>query len=745
MEFEEDIQTPDAPDLDFVLQAVAVAEAEGLTPEQILDPQELAIYHEYSETDEEQTGHYDNLVNVIDDTDRKRLATDIIDWVRWDEDTRRDWADREREGIRLLGVSDRVSGGVSFDGASKVVHPLLAESVVQFHARALAEIWPPEGPVKSIVLGDQTPERLAQAERVQDYLNYQYTEDMPGAFEEEDALLFRLPLSGSVFKKVYYDPLERKACSRMVEPADLIVPFSATDLASAPRYTHRYREMHNTVLKKQQTGYYAKDAKITEPSDETHEYPEVIEEIDHTEGRQRVSQEDNRHTILECYVDLDLKGLEHMGDDGEPTGIALPYIVWIDRDDQEVLRVQRNWKPDDERQIAKVCFAHYRFMPGLGFYGYGLLHLIGGLANSATGSLRALLDSAAFSNLQGGYKTRDTRIKGGDTPLAPGEWREVDSTFEDLNKSFFKIPYKEPSEVLFKLLGYLDERGSSFAGSDVMTGDANPNAPVGTVLALIEQGGKSFSAILRRLHAAHRDEFRILANLNSEYLPEDGYPYFTKSGDKQIMATDFDDRVDVVPVSDPNIISNSQRIVQAQAVLDLAEKHPDQVDIKAAIKQMLTAIRIPNADEMMKVDGALSQMQQQLAQVELQIKQAQLASEQAKKEKIDAEKTESVLRGMFSAIQAAQLVAGNSVIATMADLLFKSGGGKDYNAGTLFDGSPMTAMQPTTINQNTSPGFPAIPEQTEVAPMAPEQMMPTSPEQGAMNGIETQRNEGMLQ
>lgn len=737
MEFEDDIQAPEAPDLDFVLQAVAVAEAEGLSPEQILDPQELAIYHEYAETDSEQpTGHYDNLIGVIDDADRKRLATDIIDWVRWDEDSRRDWSNREKEGIRLLGVSDRVSGGAAFEGASKVVHPLLAESVVQFHARALAEIWPPDGPVKSIVLGDQTPERLAQAERVQDYMNYQYTEDMPGAFEEEDALLFRLPISGSVFKKVYYDPLERKACSRMVEPADLIVPFSATDLASAPRYTHRYREMHNTVLKKQQAGYYAKDAKITEPSDETHEYPEVIEEIDHTEGRERVSQEDNRHTILECYVDLDLKGLEHTGDDGLPTGIALPYVIWVDRDDQEVLRVQRNWKPTDEMQNAKVGFAHYRFMPGLGFYGYGLLHLIGGLCNSATGSLRALLDSAAFSTLQGGYKTRDTRIKGGDTPIAPGEWREVDSTFEDLKKSFFQIPYKEPSEVLFKLLGYLDERGQSFAGGDVMTGDANPNAPVGTVLALIEQGGKSFSAVLRRLHAAHRDEFRILATLNSEYLPEEGYPYYTQSGDKLIMATDFDDRVDVIPVSDPNIISNSQRIVQAQAVLDLAEKHPDQVDIKAAIKQMLTAIRIANVEELMKVDGALAQMQQQLAQVELQIKQAEL-------EKIQAERTEASLRGMFSAIQAANLVVMNPGIAPIADSIFKSAGGKDYDAGNLIDMN--TIAQPMQLTQNTSPGFPANPEQPGEEPMAPEQMMPLSPEQGAMNGIETQRNEGMLQ
>jgi hypothetical protein len=733
MEPEDLHDTTERPDLDFVLQAVSVAEAEGLSPEQILDPEELAVYQEYTATESAMpTEHYDNLIGVIDDSDRKRLATDIINWVRWDEDTRRDWSDREKEGIRLLGVSDRVSGGAAFEGASTVVHPLLAEAVTQFHARALAEIWPPEGPVKSIVLGDKTPDRLQQAERVQDYMNYQYTEEMPGAFDEEDALLFRLPLSGSVFKHVYYDPLIRKPCSVMVEPADFIVPFSATNLATAPRYTFRYRQMHNDLLKLQASGYFDKDALITEPSNETHEYPEVKEEIDHTEGRERVSQEDNRHTILKMHVDLDLKGLEDIGADGEKTGIALPYIVWVDRDDQEVLRVQRNWKPNDANKTKKVDFAHYRFMPGLGFYGYGLLHLIGGLANSATGAVRALLDSAAFSNLQGGYKTRDARIKGGDTPLAPGEWREVDSTFEDLNKAFFKVPYKEPSDVLFKLLGYLDERGQTFVGGDVMTGDANPNAPVGTVLALIEQGGKSFSAVLRRLHAAHRDEFRILARVNNENLPEDGYPYDTKAGSKTIFAHDFDDRVDVFPVSDPNIISNSQRIVQAQAVLDLAEKHPDQVNVMEAIKQMLTAIRVSNTEDLMKVDQALSQIQQQSAQLDIQIKQAQL-------EKIQAERTEASLRGMFSAIQAANLVVMNPGIAPIADSIFKSGGGKDYDAGNLIDMNTMA--QPMTLPQNTSPGFPAQPEAPQPIPQMPNEMMPPSPEQGMMNGIETARTE----
>jgi len=729
------------PDIDFILQAVSTAKAQGLTPEQMLDPAELAVYQGFIKKNDRQepNEHYANLVDMLDDTVLDRLAGDVINWVRWDEESRRDWSQRESEGIRALGVSDKVSGGADFEGSSKVVHPLLAEAIIQFHARAMAELWPPEGPVKSIVLGDKTPERLAQAERVQDYMNYLYTEDMPGAFEEEDKLLFRIGLSGSCFKKVYYDPIVKKLCSRLIEPADFIVPFSATDLETAPRYTHRYREMHNTVMKKIANGYYTKPRKLSDPNNETYEYPEVKDEIDHTEGRQRVGMDDQRHTLLETYVDLDLPGFEDKKE-GRLTGVALPYIVTVNRDDQEVLRIQRNWKPTDENKNSKVCVSHYGFMPGLGFYYYGLLHLIGGLATSATGSIRALLDSAMFYNMQGGYKSRDARIKGGDAPIAPGEWREVDSSFEELKKAFFPLPYKEPSEVLFKLLGYLDERGQKLIGTtDVMTGDANPNAPVGTTLALIEQGGKNFSAVLRRLHTAHRNEFRIVARLNSEYIPEEGYPYYISKGNKNIFPADFDDRIDVIPVSDPNIISNSQRIVQAQAVMDLAEKHPDKVDITEAIKMMLQAIRIPNYEELTKVNEQLAQLQQKAQMLDIQIKEAELSKINAEKEKTDAEKTESVLRGMFTATQTANLVATNPLIAPMSDSLFKSAGGKDYNGLPLID---MTQANPMQLKQNTSPGFPANPEQINNAQPAPEQPLePISPEQGANAGIETQRNE----
>lgn len=714
---EEDLKQPD---IDFILQAIDAANAEGLLPEQILTPDELALYEQYSaKTNIETLGHYDNLVDVLDDTEVRRLATDIINWVRWDEDSRKDWSKREQEGIRALGVSDKRSGAERFKGASTVTHPLLAEAVTQFHARAIAEIWPPEGPVKGIVLGDKSSDRLEQALRVEEYMNYQYTESMPGAFEEEDNLVFRLPISGSVFKKVYYDPLKRVVCSRMVEPADFIVPYSATDLCSTPRYTHRLRQSYNTVKRLVAQGYYA-DANLSEPVNESAEFPEVLDEIDIAEGKQRVGQDDNRTTILECYCELNLKGME------DPDGIALPYIVWVSRDDQAVLRIQRNYKPDDELKLALVNFAHYRFMPGLGFYGFGLLHLIGGMAQSATGTLQALMDSAAFSNMQGGYRTRDSRVPGGDTAIAPGEWREVDCSAEELAKSFFPLPYKEPSDTLFELLGYLDERAQKFVGTtDVMTGDANPNAPVGTTLALIEQGGKSFSAVLRRLHMAHREEFRIVARLNSEYLPEDGYPYYSKSGQKLIMAQDFDDRVDVIPVSDPNIISNSQRIVQAQAVVDLAEKHPDQINMQAALRRMLEAIRVTNIEELLKVDESMAQTQAQLAQIEVQIKQAELAKLQSEKLKIDADRTESVMRGLFSAMQAANMVAANPAIAPISDEIYKSGGGIDYNGFPIVN-APAQAMPVAPMPKNTSPNFPANPE---------------SPGQGANAGIETMQNE----
>jgi len=494
-------------------------------------------------------------------------------------------------------------------------------------------------------------------------------------------------------------------------------------------------------MKKIAAGFYSKTGKLTKPMTEAYNYPIVKDEIDNTEGKHRVGMDDDsRHTIFEIYVDLDIKGLEDTNELGEATGVALPYIVWVNSDDHEILRVQRNYLPDDEMKNAKVNVAHYRFMPGLGFYGYGLLHLIGGLANSATGTLRALLDSAAFANLQGGYRTRDSRVKGGDQPLAPGEWREVDISAEDLAKAFYRVPYEEPSQTLYNLLGYLDDRGNKFIGGDVMTGDANPNAPVGTTLALIEQGGKTFSAIHKRLHVAHRKEFKILARLNSEYLPEEGYPYYTKDGEKNVMPTDFDARVDIVPVSDPAIVSQTQRALQAQAVMDLAEKHPDKVDVTAALKMLLEVMRIPNIDDLLKVNEEMVAQQQKMAELEMQLKQAEINKVDAETAEIQAKKTESYLRGMFSSFQSAQLAQGG--LAPIADSLYLSADGKDFNSGNMMDLSGMPQISQQDVVQpdaNTSPGFPAQPQLMPVPkPEEPTAPMPISADTGLYKGAETQ-------
>lgn len=754
-------------DIEAIKEAVRLASDEGLAPEDVLGGTELSTYVDWlaeSGTQMGDPGHYDNLVDYLDPSALGALATDIINSVKWDEDSRADWSAREAQGIKLLGVADKPLNKALFDGASQLVHPLLAEAVVDFHSRIMAEIWPPEGPVKSIVLGESTPEKEAQADRVMTYMNYQFCEDMPGAFEEEDALLFRLPLSGSVFKKTYFDPILGKIVSRMIEPADFIVPYSATDLVSAPRFTHRFREMHNTVLKKVAIGYYSSSAFITEPRYENADYPEVISEIDATEGKAPTGVgQDARHTMYECYIELDLKGFEDVGADGQPTGIARPYIVTVNRDDQSIMRIQRDWEPEDEKKARDLCFTHYRFMPGLGFYGYGLLHLIGSLALSASGALNALLDSAAFANLQAGYRTRFGRIKGTQKPLAPGEFREVDCSAEDLSKAFYRLPYEEPSDVLFNLLVYLDEKASKFLNpGEVMTGEANNNAPVGTTLALIEQGSKRQSAVHRRIHNAHKEEFRILAKLNSRYVPEEGYPYAAGKVSTTIFAADFDKRVDVLPVADPNIISNTQRIHQAQAVLDLAEKHPDQINMTKAMKFMLTAIRIPDLDDLMEIDPEIKQLQAQSAQLDIQLKEAQVEKLKKEANKLDAEKVESTLRGIFAAMQAAGL-ALDPILAALGDSIFASAGGKDYNGTPLAEinqaalqapvnDPALPAPAPTAnaqglpdIQQNTSPGFPAhSPAPQQPAPPNLTQMSkPQSPFVGGNYGIETMKNEGV--
>lgn len=588
-------EMPDAADLE-ALQAMVEAVGEGG-----LLPAEADVWNRYQQAKGKPDDFYANLADFMEEAELAKIAADVIQWVRWDEDSRRDWTEREKRGIRALGVSERTDGGADFEGASRVTHPLLMEACTQFQARAIAEMWPATGPVRATMLGDPDEEKQEQAARVESYMNYQFTNLMPSAFEEEDRLLFRLPLSGSCFKKVSYDPVERQVVSRFVEPADLIVPYGATDLRTSIRFTHRIYEETDVVRRKMATGLYRKSEKpVTWPT-ENYDYSKVREEIEKVEGRQRVAVTGGeRHTTYECYCRLDLPGFEDIDPEtGEPSGISLPYVVIVDRDRVHVHAIRRNWAESDELKRRRLFYVHKYFLPGLGFYGYGFLHAIGGLADTATGTIRALLDAAALANCPAGYRSRDSRIPGGTKTPGPGQWVEVDSTAEELSKAFFPLPYKEPSKTLYELLGTIQEAGQRFASTtEAMVGEANNAGPVGTTLALIEQGSKIFSAIHKRLHQANAHEFKLVAELNYEWMPE-RYPYETPEGSKYTLRQDFDGRVDVIPVSDPNIVSNVQRIAQAQAVLQLATQAPDLYDRKQVHRSLLEALRVPEIDELM--------------------------------------------------------------------------------------------------------------------------------------------------
>jgi hypothetical protein len=546
------------------------------------------------------SGEFDqNLALDMDESDLSMLAQQVIQRFDWDEQSRREWYERESEGIRLLGVSTNVEGGADFEGASEVVHPMMMEAVLQFQARALAELWPPEGPAKTIVMGEITPDREQQAKRVQDYLNYAYTAQMKNAFTMTDRMLFRLPLSGSAFIKLYYCPLRQQVVRKLILPGDFVVPYHCDDLDETTRTTHVLRMTHLDVKKLQVAGFYLDD-ELDEPiAEEVQTDTTLRSEIDATDSRSQShdDESDQRHVILEQTCYLNLPGID------PEDGLESPYVVHVEKEQQRVLAIYRNWKESDPNRTARRCVIHYQFLPGLGFYGYGLYHIMAGLSRSATGALRALLDAAYFANLPGGFRSRDARIRGKDTTVSPGEWKEVEATQDQLSKSFFPLPYKEPSAVLFNLLGLLDQLGRRLGGAvDVLVGDANSNGPVGTTLALIEQGMKVMSGIHMRLHRAQGEELTLFAELSGEYLPAGGYPYAVPGADQQIFAEDFDDRVDVVPVSDPNVVSATHRIALAQATMDLAKQFPDLYDMKEVNRALLQAMRITNIDVVLKPD-----------------------------------------------------------------------------------------------------------------------------------------------
>ena len=525
-----------------------------------------------------------------------------------DEAARDEWKTRYKAGLKTLdpdGGLDESEDERATRGLSIVVHPLIAEAATQFNAKAIAELYPSGGPIKSVIIGQPDEEIEEQGRRVREFMNYQITEEMPEYFPDLDQMLFHLPLVGQTFKKVWWDVNLDRQCSQFVKAEDFCVAPDSKDLYTSPRYTHIIRMPKNEYNRYVQNGYYLQTT--DDGSEDIDPADSVIGEI---EGVDEYDNNDDVITLLEMHLyDLfdGIDGEEMDEDDQDDNAVALPYCITIDYDNQKIVSVRRNWREDDELKKRRDWFVSYKFLPGLGFYGFGLYHMIGGLGKAATGSLRALLDSAAFANMQGGFKLRG-RVTGGDLQVSPGEFVDLDSTVDDVTKAIMPLPFKEPSGSLFNLLGFMVDAGQRFASTaDLNVGDVNPNAPVGSTVALIEQGSKAFSAIHKRLHYAQGQEFKMLAALNAENLPEE-FTFSRAGAAETIYAADFDERIDIVPVSDPNIFSTAQRIAQAQAVLQMAQAAPQLHDMYQAYKRMYEAIRIQNIDEILKKPEEAVQM-----------------------------------------------------------------------------------------------------------------------------------------
>ena len=531
-----------------------------------------------------------NLAEYIDETQSRKFSNDLVGAFEADKESRKDWEDTYIKGLDMLGFKyeDRTQ---PFEGASGVVHPLLAESVTQFQAQAYKELLPPSGPVRTQIVGQVTPEVQDQAERVKEYMNYQITSVMKEYDPEMDQLLFYLPLSGSAFKKVYYDPILQRAVSKFVTSEDCVVNYMATDLESAERITHCIKMTNNEVRKLQVSGFY-KDIEL--PSGEV-DPSEVREKVNELEGVQKeFANDDDEHEILEMHVNADVPGFE------DPKGIKLPYIVTIDKYSQTILSIRRNWNQQDQFMKKISYFVHFKFLPGLGFYGFGLIHMLGGLSRTATSVLRQLIDAGTLANLPAGFKARGMRIRDHDEPLQPGEFRDVDVTGNSIRESLLPLPFKEPSQTLFALLGFAVDAGKSFAAiADMKMGEGNEQNPVGTTLALLERGTKVMSAIHKRLHYGQKEEFNLLARVFQLYLPPE-YPYQVIGGNRMIKQQDFDDRVDILPISDPNIFSMSQRIMLAQQQLQLAQSNPQMHDLREAYRRMYAAMGVDNVDALLK-------------------------------------------------------------------------------------------------------------------------------------------------
>ena len=548
--------------------------------------------------------HFDNLADILPDDILEPLGNEMVQNYMDYKTSRKDWEQSYIQGLDLLGFKYE-NRTEPFQGASGATHPVLAEAVTQFQAQAYKELLPAEGPVRTQIIGAPSSPVEQQSQRVKDFMNYLIMDQMQEYEPEFDSMLFHLPLAGSTFKKVYYDQLMGRAVSKFVPAEDLIVPYTATSLDDAESIIHTLKVSENDLRKQQVNGFYS-DVELSAPGVDTNNELEKKER--ELEGTKKTGKNEPMYTVLECHVNLDLEGFEEVDSNNEPTGIKLPYIVTVEEGSRKVLSIRRNYNPDDLKKTKIQYFVHFKFLPGLGFYGFGLIHMIGGLSRTATAALRQLLDAGTLSNLPAGFKQRGVRVRDEASPIQPGEFKDVDAPGGSLRDAFFPLPYKEPSATLLQLMGIVVGAGQRFAAiADMQVGDGNQQAAVGTTIALLERGSRVMSAIHKRLYAGMKKEFKLLSKVVSQYLPAE-YPYDVVGGARNIKQVDFDDRVDVLPVADPNIFSMAQRISMAQTELQLAQSNPQIHNLYAAYRKMYEAIGVKNIDQILPPPASMQPM-----------------------------------------------------------------------------------------------------------------------------------------
>jgi len=580
-------------------QVVAETEVVSPGPTELTENEDGSVdinFDPKAKMDEASLVHDSNLAEFIDENDLTSLGTELYQNYEDYKNSRQDWEKAYTQGLDLLGFKYE-QRTEPFQGASSATHPVLAEAVTQFQALAYKELLPAGGPVRTQVVGASTPDIEQQAQRVKEFMNYQIMDVMQEYEPEFDQMLFYLPLAGSTFKKIYYDETIERAVSKFVAAEDLVVPYSATSLDEAEAVIHVIKISANE-LKKQQVGGFYRDIELLPANDGTDE-SSITEKTRQLEGITKSGYNNDIFTLLECHMNLDLEGFEDKDAEGEPTGIKLPYIVTIEEGSREVLSIKRNWDAQDVKKIKKQYFVHFKFLPGFGFYGFGLIQMIGGLSRTATQALRQLLDAGTLSNLPAGFKQRGIRIRDDAQSIQPGEFRDVDAPGGNLRDAFMPLPYKEPSQTLLALMGVVVQAGQRFASiADLQVGDGNQQAAVGTTVALLERGSRTMSAVHKRIYAAMRQEFKLLAKVFALYLPPE-YPYNVVGGERQIKQTDFDDRVDIIPIADPNIFSQTQRISLAQTEMQLAMSAPQMHNTYEVYRNMYEALGVKDIDKIL--------------------------------------------------------------------------------------------------------------------------------------------------